>query len=261
MDRTQGHIAITGASAGIGHAIARSFIKPGNRLTLVARRRAPMEALAAQAEQAGVPTRVIEADMNDLEQATPWIDEAEAANGPIDVLVINAGIQRVGPALSFPVEDGEAQFRVNVLSPLRQARKVGPQMVARGQGTMVVIGSMSGITHTPRMADYSATKAAVGAFFETLRVELEGTGVHVLTVYPGPVETALEKAARARLEDGFLQRNIPLGTPEALAELVREGIQKKQARLIYPKVYGAARLARVASQWLTYRFAPRSKGE
>ena len=118
---------------------------------------------------------------------------------------------------------------------------------------------MAAITHTPQMADYSASKSAVSAFFETLCVELKGTGVHVLTVYPGPVTTEMETAARARLEDGFLQRNIPTGTPEELAELVHGAILKETPRLVYPRVYGAARFARVTSQWLTYRLAPRTR--
>jgi short-subunit dehydrogenase len=260
MQRSQGHVAVTGASAGIGLAIARAFAKPPNKLTLVARRRAPMEALAAEALGVGVPTYVAEADMNDLYQATAWVDEAEQRNGPIDVLVLNAGVQKVGPALSFSVEDSETQLRVNVMAPLRLARKVAPGMVARGRGTIVVVSSMSGIAYTPQMADYSASKAAVSAFFETLGVELEGTGVHVLTVYPGPVTTDLETAARAKLEDGFVQRNIPTGKPDELAELVQRAIEKRSPRLFYPRFYAAARFARVTSQWLTYRFAPRSRG-
>ena len=260
MKRTEGHIAVTGASAGIGLAIAKAFATPPNRLTLVARRRAPMEALATEARAAAVETVVAEADMADLERCTDWVDAAERVQGPIDVLVLNAGIQKVGPALSFSVEEAETQLRVNVMAPLRLARKVAPAMVLRGSGTIVIVASMSGITHTPQMADYSASKAAVSAFFETLGVELKGTGVHVLTVYPGPVSTDMETAARSRLEDGFLQRNIPTGTPEELAELIKSAILKQTPRVVYPRVYEAARFARVTSQWLTYRLAPKSRG-
>lgn len=259
MKRGDGHIAITGASAGIGHAIARAFARTPNKLTLVARRRAPMEDLAREATASGVPASVIEADMADLEQAVAWVDEAESQHGPIDVLVLNAGIQKVGPALSFSVEETEAMFRINVQAPIRLARKVAPAMIARGAGNIVIIASMSGITYTPQMADYSASKAAVSAFFETFAVELKGTGVHVLTVYPGPVATDMEKRARENLEEGFLTRAIPTGTPEELASLVQTALLKETPRLVYPKVYGAARFARVTSQWLTYRFAPRAR--
>ena len=145
------------------------------------------------------------------------------------------------------------------MSPLRIARKVASDMVARGRGTIVIVSSLSAITHTPQMADYSASKAYVSAFFETLGAELRGTGVHVLTVYPGPVATDMEKAARARLEDDFFARSVPTGTPERLAELIETAIEKREPRVIYPKVYSATRFARATSQWLTYRFAPRSR--
>lgn len=256
-DRTRGHIAITGASAGIGQAIAKAFAVAPNKLTLVARRRAPMEALAA--EVPGVATHIAEADMSALEQAAAWVDDAVRANGPIDVLVLNAGVQLVGSALSFSVDESEAMFRTNVLAPLRLVRRVAPDMVARGRGTIVIISSMSAVTHTPNMADYSATKAAVSAFFETLRVELAGTGVHVVTVYPGPVATDMEKAARSNLQEGLLTRSIPMGSPDGLARLVKDAVRKQQGVLTYPRVYGAARVARWTSQWLTYRFAPKAK--
>lgn len=259
MKRTEGHVAVTGASAGIGYAIARSFASPPNKLTLVARRRAPMEELAKEAEAAGVPSLVSEADMADLDRCTDWVAEAEQMHGPIDILVLNAGVQLVGPSLSFSVAETERMFRINVFAPLRLARLIAPRMVARGHGTIVVIASMSGMTYTPQMADYSGSKAAVSAFFETLRVELKGTGVHVLTVYPGPVATDLEKKARAALQEDFLSKAIPMGTPEGLAELVKTGIDKQTSRLFYPKFYGATRFARATSQWLTYRFAPRAK--
>ncbi len=253
------HVAITGASAGIGEALARAWMGQDVRLSLVARRRAPMELLKAEAEARGGEARVYEADMGIPEQSTAWVKDAEEALGPIDVLVLNAGIQHVGPALSFSDEEAETQLRVNVIAPVRLSRRVAPAMVARGRGTIVIVSSVAGLTHTPMMADYSATKAYVSAYFETLRVELEGTGVHVLAVYPGPVSTAMEQAARSRLAGGMLERHLPTGTPEVLAKKVREAVSKGLPRLIYPGVYGVSRLARTTSQWFTWKFGPRPR--
>lgn len=255
----RGHIAITGASAGIGLAIATHFARPGNALSLVARRRSLLETLATDVGSRGARAHVAEADMADLDQATGWVDGAVAANGPIDVLVLNAGIQKVGPALSLTDAESENLLRINVMAPLRLARKVAPAMLERGQGTIVIVSSLSAITNTPQMADYSASKSHVAAFFETLGAELRGSGVHVVTVYPGPVATEMEKAARQKLEDSLLTRSIPTGTPQGLATLIETAIERREPRIIYPKVYSATRYARATTQWLTYRFAPRSR--
>lgn len=259
MSRDQGHIVITGASAGIGEGIARAFAGAGQRLTLVARRVPPMEALATELAGSGTACRVIGCDLSDLDKATSWVVEAEAAHGPIDVLVLNAGVQIVRRALSVTDAEAEAEMRLNLLAPQRLTRLVAPAMLARGGGTIVVIGSMAGLTHTPGMADYSATKAGVAAYFETLRVELEGSGVNVVTVYPGPVATAMETAARARLTEDFLSKRLPTGTPDELGRLVRKAVRHGDPRLIYPKIYGLTRYLRVPSQWATYRFAPKAK--
>lgn len=258
LDR--GHIAVTGASAGIGASIVKAFAGDGQRLTLVARRRSAMEELATSLAPTGSSCQVLEADMNDLDQATAWTDAAEAAHGPIDVLVLNAGIQIVKSALAVTDAEAESEMRINVLAPQRLARKIAPGMVARGRGTIVIIASMAGLTHTPGMADYSATKFAVGAYFETLRVELRGTGVNVVTVYPGPVATDMEVAARSRLESSFLAKHIPGGTPDELGHLVRKAVRSASARIVYPRVYGMTRFFRVSSQWATNRFAPKTRG-
>ncbi|MCC6623112.1 MAG: SDR family NAD(P)-dependent oxidoreductase [Deltaproteobacteria bacterium] len=259
MGRDLGHIVITGASAGIGEAIARAFAGTGQRLTLVARREAPMQALATELATSGTACKVIACDLADLDRATSWVADAEAAHGPIDVLVLNAGIQIVKRALSVTDAEAEAEMRLNLLAPQRLTRLVAPTMLARGGGTIVIISSMAGLTHTPGMADYSATKAGAAAYFETLRVELEGSGVNVVTVYPGPVATDMEVAARARLSEDFLTKNLPTGAPDELGRLVRRAVAKGDARLVYPKIYGITRYMRGASQWFTYRFAPKTR--
>ena len=254
--RDVGHVVVTGASSGIGHGIARAFMTAGNKLTLVARRRAPMDELAREAVGAGVPALVCEADLADLAQATSWIDQAEATQGPIDVFVANAGVQILGPSLDHSDAKSEAMHNLNFLTPLRQARRVGRAMAARGEGTLVVIASVASFTAAPGLADYSASKAAVATFFETLRVELAPSGVNVVTVYPGPVKTAMEAAARTKIQPGFLVRNLPIGTPEELGALVRAAVRGGRDRVIYPKFYQTSRQFPRLAQWLTNRLAP-----
>ena len=251
--RDVGHIAITGASAGIGAGLAQAFGTDGNRLTLVARREALLDEVAASV---ACPTFVAPRDLSDPEASVSWIDEAEAAHGPIDVLICNAGIQFVGDGLRVDDALTARTLQVNVQSPIRQASQVLPAMKARGRGTVVVVASVAALIHTPWMALYNASKAAVAAWFETMRVELEGTGVNVVTVYPGPVSTELERAARDKLASPAT-RHMPTGTPEALGAMVRKAVRRGDARLIYPRSYAVSRHARVASQWLTNRLTPR----
>jgi len=254
------HVAITGASAGIGQAIARRVGRDGARVTLVARRQGELERLAAELEASGARCFIKVADMAVPEQMTAWVEEAEGALGPIDVAIANAGVQIVDAALSVSDEDAERQMAINTIAPLRLARRLGRDMAERGQGSLVIISSLVALTHTPGMADYAASKAAVSAWFETARVELAPRGVHVLSVYPGPVRTELERAAWDKLSASAWQRQVPTGEAEELADLIALAIDKRQDRLVYPKIYGVSRHVRSLSQWLTDRFAPRPKG-
>lgn len=254
MGRDQGHIVITGASSGIGESTARAFATAGNRLTIVARRVDRLEALARELE---VPVHVAPADLADLDAAVGWLDGAVAAHGPIDVAVLNAGVQYVEPALGVDDARAEALLAVNLLAPLRIGRRVARAMVERGQGTIVVVSSVAALVNTPGMAHYNASKAGVAAWFETLRDELRGSGVRILTVYPGPVKTAMEQAARARIGPNPQADRMPTGTPDELAGRIRRAVARGGERIVYPRIYGALRYARVTSQWVTSRLAPK----
>jgi len=238
-------------------ALARHFAGPGVKLTIVARRLAELDTLAAELRGKGAEVFVQTADMADPEQMTAWVVAAEAALGPIDTCIINAGIQIVSEALAVSNADAERLLAINIIAPQRIARLVGPAMKARGDGTLVVVASLAAMSMVPGMADYSASKAAVSAWFETLRMELKSSGVHVLTVYPGPVRTAMEAAAWEKLDATGCQKRLPVGTPEELARLVETAIQKKKARVIYPAVYSVSHHLRSVSQWVTERFAPK----
>lgn len=254
MERDRGHIVITGASSGIGEAVARAFATVGNRLTIVARRADRLEALA---RELSVPVHVAPADLADPEHATAWIDAAVAAHGPIDVAVLNAGVQYVEPALGVDDERALALFHVNLIAPVRIARVIAQAMVARGQGTIVVVSSIAALVHTPGMAHYSASKAGVAAYFETLGDELRGSGVRVVTVYPGPVKTPMEAAARARIGPDPRADRLPVGSAEELAGRLRQAVARGASRVVYPRIYGALRYARASSQWVTSRLAPK----
>jgi len=248
------HVVVTGASSGIGEAIAREYLRRGASLTLVARRKDKLEELS---RGQGGRCHVVQADLGDYAHATDWLDGAVAALGPVDVLVNNAGIQIVRRTVDTSWEDGERQIRLNTLAPLRLTTRLLPEMIARGSGTIVDISSMAAIAPTPGMFFYSASKAALAAASEGLRGELRGTGVHVLTVYPGPVRTAMEAAGRAAYDESWLMRVLtPVGDADVLARKIANGVARRRARIVYPWLYGLTRHYPNLTRFLLDRFTP-----
>jgi short-subunit dehydrogenase len=247
------HVVVTGASSGIGEAIAREYLKRGARLTLVARRRDRMDAIAKDALDR---THVVQADLGDPAVAFSWLDEAEKANGPIDVLVNNAGIQIVKGVLDTTWEDGEKLLVLDLHTPLRLTQLVLRRMIPRKTGTIVDVSSMAAIGPTPGMFFYNAAKAGLAAASEGLRAEVKPHGVHVVTVYPGPVTSDMEAAARGAYEDTAAAKYTPTGAPEALATMIAQAVAKKHPRVVYPRLYGFARHFPNATRWAIDALTP-----
>ena len=242
------HILLTGASSGIGESLARYWGDQPVKLTLAARSEEKLNELAGELK---CETFVQRADLNDLAECPRLIEAATAAFGPIDVLVNNAGIQYIEPTVGVSAERLDRLFTVDLLSPFHLIRLVLPDMLARRSGTIVNVSSMAGITHTPGMTHYNAAKAGLAAGSESLRVELRKQGVHVVTVYPGPVATPMEVEGRKKYHATLAARLAPTGKPEVLARLVDTAMRRKKARVIYPRVYTVARYSRVLAQWVT----------
>jgi short-subunit dehydrogenase len=248
------HVVVTGASSGIGEAIAREYLRRGASLTLVARRKGRLEEVArGEADRC----HVVEADLADPEHACDWVDAAESALGPVDVLVNNAGIQIVASTLGTDVGEGERLLRLNVLSPMRLTKRVLPGMIARASGAIVDISSSAALAPPPAMFYYNASKAALAAASESLRGELRGTGVHVLTVYPGPVRTELEARGRAAYQESTMMRLFtPVGDAAVLARKIAAGVAARRARIIYPMINALPRHFPNLTRFLLDRFTP-----
>ncbi|MEQ1508233.1 MAG: SDR family NAD(P)-dependent oxidoreductase [Myxococcota bacterium] len=249
------HAVVTGASAGIGRAIAAALAAEGCALTLVARRREPLEALAASLP---VRSRVVVHDLGDPTAAAAFLPDAEEALGPIGILVNNAGLQVVGRTHAIDIAAAEATVVTNLLSPLRLIHAVLPGMLARGSGAIVNVASMAALAPTPGMTWYNAGKGGLAAASEALRGELRGTGVDVLTVYPGIIpETAMAKAALDKFHgDQLLVRLQPTGTAEGLAAVVVRAIRRRSARVIWPRANAVARHFPAATRWAMDTFTP-----
>jgi uncharacterized protein len=185
---------VTGASSGIGAAIARELADRGHGVTLVARRENRLRELAD--ELAGrVRVEVIACDVADSAARAGLFDEVGRRGLTADILVNNAGIGTIGAVTNASVDDEIAQVRVNVEAVIDLTTRAVQQMVPRGRGAILNVGSTAGYHPFPGQAGYAATKAFVITYTEGLRGELTGTGVTVALLNPGPVRTEFLKSA------------------------------------------------------------------
>lgn len=185
---------VTGASSGIGADIARELAARGHGVTLVARREDRLRDLAAELSGT-VRVEVIGCDVADPDARARLFDEVDSRGLTIDILVNNAGIGTIGAVQNSTVDDEIRQVRVNVEAVIDLSTRAVQQMVPRGRGAILNVGSTAGYHPFPGQAGYAGTKAFVKTYTEGLRGELAGTGVTVATLHPGPVRTEFLEAA------------------------------------------------------------------
>ena len=172
---------ITGASAGIGAALAREAANDGHDLVLVARRREPMEALAAELKSTGAEITVIPADLNRPGAAAELMKTVEQHGLAIDTLINNAGLGDTGRFDQEKPERILSMLQVNIIALTELTRLVLPQMVARKRGKVMLLASLAAFQPGPGMAVYYATKSYVLSFGRAIGHELRGTGVTITT--------------------------------------------------------------------------------
>jgi short-subunit dehydrogenase len=183
--------AVTGASSGIGSALARRLAAQGCRVGLVARRHDRLTALADQIRDAGGTAAVATADVGDRDQVSEAFASVRGELGPIDLLVANAGLGV--PTTLDPVNTPavEEMLRVNVLGAVYAIEAVLPDMLRRGTGHIAAVSSLAGFVGLPGESGYCASKAAVNTYLDGLRVHLRGRGIRVTTLCPGFVRTPM----------------------------------------------------------------------
>ena len=185
---------VTGASSGIGADIARELAARGHGVTLVARRKDKLLALAAELGER-VRVETVACDVADPGARAGLFDEIESRGLTVDILVNNAGIGTLGWVAKADVDDEIAQVRVNVEAVIDLTTRAVRQMVPRGRGAILNVGSTAGYYAFPGQSGYAGTKAFVKAYTEGVRAELSGTGVTVAMLAPGPVRTEFLRAA------------------------------------------------------------------
>ena len=208
---------VTGASRGIGRAIATALSLAGARVALVARG-AP--ALADAAAALGNGAHPFVADASDPADVTRLVEAITQHYGRApDLAVSNAGLFQVAPAHELTAEAFAATVQVNLVAPFLLARALLPRMRAAGRGHLITIGSIADRSIFPENAAYAAAKHGVRALHEVWRAELTGTGVRASLVSPGPVDTALWNEVLAEGRPGYPPRSAML-PPSAVADAV-----------------------------------------
>ncbi len=238
MADPRGRVAlITGASAGIGAATARAFAGAGLRLALCARRRDRLETLAAELRAGGAEVSVHALDVTVEKAVRVMVDEVAARLGAVDVLVNNAAR---GLAARFE-DTAPAEFRelleINLIAPITASQAVLPVMRRQGRGHIINVSSVVGRRNIPGRAAYGATKFALGAVSEALRLELRGTGIHVSLVYPiYTTTTEFHDVEPRRIR---IKRMGPEQPAEKVARAILRCVRRPRPE-VYP--YPAARL-------------------
>jgi short-subunit dehydrogenase len=242
-------VVITGASSGIGSALARFYATPGAVIGLLARRHDALKALAAELPAASV---LYPGDIADSAYLARAADDFVSRHGAPDLVIANAGIS-VGTHGDQPhdIEKLRRVLEVNVIGLAATLAAFAPSMRAAGRGTLAGIASVAGFRGLPGAGAYSASKAAAMTMMESLRAELRGSGVAVVTICPGYVDTPMTRVNRYRMP--FI-----LGADDAARRIARAIAAERRLAVIPWQMALVALALRAMPGWLYDRLAARS---
>jgi short-subunit dehydrogenase len=216
-------VMITGASSGIGRGLALAIAARGARLGLLARRQSLLDEIAGTVKSRAV---AVAADVRDANAVKMAADRVREELGPIDILIANAGIGTADHISQLDPGHVAEVIGINVLGAANAVASVVPQMVERGKGQLVAISSLAAYRGLPKSAAYCASKAAVSAYFESVRIDLRGAGVDVTIIHPGFIKTALTSGRDAKMP--YLME-----LDEAIPKLL-SAIEKRKKSIAFP---------------------------
>ena len=246
-------VLLTGASSGIGEGLAIALASRGAVLGLVARRREMLEDLAERCEKAGGTARVYAADVTDATAIAETARSFREEFGHIDILIANAGVGgNDEKTRSYDPESVKKVIDINLLGAVNAIHAVVPDMIERGSGQLVAISSLAGFRGLPKSAAYSASKAGMTTFFESVRLDVADKGIAVTIIQPGFIRTPLTSARANKMPflmelddaiphfiNAIEKRKRFAAFPWQLATIVRAG--KFMPAWLYDRIAGRAR--------------------
>jgi short-subunit dehydrogenase len=267
MSYWHGKVAIvTGGSSGLGRAIATALVRRGAKVIIAARTTEKLDALTDQLRDAGGRVLAVPTDVTVQEDVDRLMEVTIARFRRVDALFNNAGRSARGAAIDTPAEEFASMMELNLIALVRCTRAAMPHLLA-SQGHLVNIGSLAGKTAARYMGAYSATKHAVSAYSQQLRLELGGQGLHVLLVSPGPI-------ARDEPKDYDAQKlaslppsarkpgagvKVKLIDPDRLAEQILDACQRRKPELVVPSrarwVFAISQLWPSLGDWIVRKMS------
>ncbi len=217
---------VTGASSGIGDAMARRLAEEGTDLVIVARDAERLEALAAELP---VKVEVLPADLSDRGATDIVAGRIEAADDPVDLVVNNAGFGTTGPVIDQTVDSQQQMVAVNVAAVVRLGQAAAKTFVPRGDGAILNVSSVAGFAPAVNTATYNATKAFVTSFSQSLHEELRGTGVKVSALCPGLTRTEFQERAEF---DASALPDVLWQSADAVARAGLDGVHHNRAVVV-----------------------------
>jgi 3-oxoacyl-[acyl-carrier protein] reductase len=223
FDLTGKTALVTGASGGIGSAIASALAARGSNLVLTGTREQVLQEVAASLNlKSDQKVEVITANLSEAEAATQLIANTEAAIGPVDILVNNAGLTRDGLLMRMKDEDWQTVMDVNLSAVMRLSKAVLRSMMKSRWGRIIQISSVVGYTGNPGQTNYAASKAGMTGFTKSLAIEVASRGITANVIAPGFIQTAMTEVLTDEVKEELLKR-VPIGsmgTPEDIAAAV-----------------------------------------